>query len=124
MIVIYQWRGDFTNQEVNVLHAEAFGTRVFDEAEWNWPHPMQLIQVHKLRSARSSAGPLGPPTAEGTRLCGGAYRGPEAANRLGTAARTAYFPLAAISLLRWKEWDGHGVRPRVDQENRALTAPQ
>ena len=26
MTVIYEWRGEFTNTEVNVLHAEAFGT--------------------------------------------------------------------------------------------------
>jgi ribosomal protein S18 acetylase RimI-like enzyme len=45
MTVIYQWRGDFTNQEVNVLHAEAFGTRVFDESEWNW---VQLVHRHSL----------------------------------------------------------------------------
>jgi len=32
----YRWRGSFTNTEVNELHAEAFGTRVFDETEWNW----------------------------------------------------------------------------------------
>jgi GNAT superfamily N-acetyltransferase len=30
------WRGGFTNAEVNKLHAEAFETRVFDDAEWNW----------------------------------------------------------------------------------------
>jgi GNAT superfamily N-acetyltransferase len=45
MTVIYQWRGDFTNQEVNVLHAEAFGTRVFGEAEWNWA---ELAHRHSL----------------------------------------------------------------------------
>ena len=45
MTVIYQWRGDFTNQEVNVLHAEAFGTRVFDESEWNWA---ELVHRHSL----------------------------------------------------------------------------
>ncbi|HKA67847.1 MAG TPA: GNAT family N-acetyltransferase [Actinomycetes bacterium] len=45
MTVTYQWRGDFTNQEVNVLHAEAFGTRVFDESEWNW---VQLVHRHSL----------------------------------------------------------------------------
>lgn len=45
MTVIYQWRGDFTNQEVNVLHAEAFGTRVFDESEWNWA---ELVNRHSL----------------------------------------------------------------------------
>ena len=36
MTVIFLWRGDFTNRELNALHAEAFGTRVFDESEWNW----------------------------------------------------------------------------------------
>jgi GNAT superfamily N-acetyltransferase len=30
------WRGAFTNQEVNELHAEAFATRVYDESEWDW----------------------------------------------------------------------------------------
>ncbi len=34
--VRYQWRGAFTNLEVNALHAEAFSTRVFDESEWDW----------------------------------------------------------------------------------------
>jgi GNAT superfamily N-acetyltransferase len=32
----YRWRGPFTNDEVNVLHAEAFATRVFDASEWDW----------------------------------------------------------------------------------------
>jgi GNAT superfamily N-acetyltransferase len=32
----YSWRGDFSNLEVNALHAEAFETRVFDETEWDW----------------------------------------------------------------------------------------
>lgn len=36
MTTVYEWRGTFTNQEVNTLHAEAFNTRVFDESEWNW----------------------------------------------------------------------------------------
>jgi len=31
-----QWRGPFSNTEVNRLHAEAFGTRVFSDAESNW----------------------------------------------------------------------------------------
>jgi GNAT superfamily N-acetyltransferase len=39
------WRGDFGNAEVNALHAEAFGTRVFDESEWNWS---ALVQAHSL----------------------------------------------------------------------------
>ncbi|MBF4632755.1 GNAT family N-acetyltransferase [Clavibacter michiganensis subsp. phaseoli] len=32
--VRYEWRGSFTNQEVNVLHAEAFGHRLFED-DWN-----------------------------------------------------------------------------------------
>ena len=39
------WRGAFTNAEVNALHAEAFETRVFDEAEWNW---RDLTERHSL----------------------------------------------------------------------------
>ncbi len=41
----YQWRGTFTNREVNALHAEAFSTRVFDESEWNW---LELAGRHSL----------------------------------------------------------------------------
>jgi GNAT superfamily N-acetyltransferase len=40
-----QWRGDFTNSEVNTLHAEAFETRVYDESEWNW---VELTKRHSL----------------------------------------------------------------------------
>ena len=36
MTVEYTWRGEFRNDEVNELHAEAFGTRVFTADEWNW----------------------------------------------------------------------------------------
>jgi GNAT superfamily N-acetyltransferase len=43
--VTYGWRGQFSNAEVNVLHAEAFGTRLFDEAEWNW---RELTARHSL----------------------------------------------------------------------------
>ena len=45
MAVIYEWRGAFTNREANTLHAEAFGTRVFDESEWNW---VELVHRHSL----------------------------------------------------------------------------
>jgi GNAT superfamily N-acetyltransferase len=45
MATVYEWRGAFTNQEVNALHAEAFSTRVFDESEWNW---VELVQRHSL----------------------------------------------------------------------------
>ncbi len=40
-----EWRGVFTNEEVNELHAEAFGTRVFDGSEWNWE---RLTADHSL----------------------------------------------------------------------------
>ena len=36
MTVTYTWRGDATNAELNRLHAEAFRTRVYDDAEWDW----------------------------------------------------------------------------------------
>jgi GNAT superfamily N-acetyltransferase len=45
MATVYEWRGAFSNQEVNALHAEAFGTRVFDESEWNW---VDLVHRHSL----------------------------------------------------------------------------
>jgi GNAT superfamily N-acetyltransferase len=32
----YTWRGEFTNTELNALHAEAFETRVFSDDEWDW----------------------------------------------------------------------------------------
>jgi len=41
----FGWRGEFTNAEVNALHAEAFGTRVFGESEWNWT---ELTASHSL----------------------------------------------------------------------------
>jgi GNAT superfamily N-acetyltransferase len=40
-----EWRGPFTNDEVNTLHAEAFGTRVFSAEEWNW---QALTERHSL----------------------------------------------------------------------------
>ena len=45
MTISYTWRGDFDNAEMNALHAEAFETRVFDEAEWNWA---ELVHRHSL----------------------------------------------------------------------------
>jgi hypothetical protein len=41
----YEWRGEFGNAEVNALHAEAFGTRVYDESEWNW---QRQVEAHSL----------------------------------------------------------------------------
>ena len=37
MTTVYEWRGAFTNQEVNALHAEAFNTRVFEERDGTGP---------------------------------------------------------------------------------------
>ena len=45
MTISIEWRGKFTNEEVNLLHAEAFETRVFDESEWNW---QELTTRHSL----------------------------------------------------------------------------
>ncbi len=45
MTVEMTWRGEFDNDEVNRLHAEAFETRVFDASEWNWE---QLVDKHSL----------------------------------------------------------------------------
>ena len=36
MGIQYGWRGTFGNGEANQLHAEAFGTRVFSDEEWDW----------------------------------------------------------------------------------------
>jgi len=45
MAIGYEWRGSFGNDEVNALHAAAFGTRVFTESEWNW---LELTARHSL----------------------------------------------------------------------------
>ena len=45
MMTLCEWRGAFSNQEVNALHAEAFNTPVFDETEWNW---VTLVHRHRL----------------------------------------------------------------------------
>jgi GNAT superfamily N-acetyltransferase len=41
----YEWRGEFGNAEVHVLHAEAFDTPVYDDAEWDW---RALTAAHSL----------------------------------------------------------------------------
>lgn len=43
--VTFEWQGAFANDEMNVLHAEAFGTRVFTADEWDW---VALTQQHSL----------------------------------------------------------------------------
>jgi GNAT superfamily N-acetyltransferase len=57
-VTTYQWRGDFTSSEVNALHAEAFGTRVYDDSEWDW---RRLVERHSLGwvAARDGTGLVG-----------------------------------------------------------------
>ncbi len=57
MTITYDWRGPFTSQEVNALHAQAFGTRVFSDIEWDW---QQLTADHSLgwSTARGREGRL------------------------------------------------------------------
>lgn len=53
------WRGEFTSLEPNVLHAAAFGTRVYTVSEWDW---RGLVEAHSLGwvTARVTA-PVGDP---------------------------------------------------------------
>ena len=41
----YKWRGAFENDEVSLLHAEAFETEGFGEDEWKWT---TLTSAHSL----------------------------------------------------------------------------
>lgn len=52
-----EWRGGFTNDEANELHAAAFGTRVFTADEWDW---VALTARHSLGwvTARDADGSL------------------------------------------------------------------
>ncbi len=54
MTTTYEWRGAFTNREVNTLHAEAFDTMVFDDQEWNWA---DLVRRHSLGWVVARQGP-------------------------------------------------------------------
>lgn len=45
MTIKTTWRGAFTNEEANLLHAEAFETRVLDASDWNWE---RLVHGHSL----------------------------------------------------------------------------
>lgn len=45
MTTIFEWRGAFSNDEINALHAEAFDTTVYDESEWDW---VRLTERHSL----------------------------------------------------------------------------
>lgn len=41
----FSWRGEFSNDEVNALHAEAFAHRIYSATEWNW---RELVERHSL----------------------------------------------------------------------------
>ena len=43
--VRYSWRGEFTNAEMNELHADAFDHRPYGESEWDWA---RLCADHSL----------------------------------------------------------------------------
>ena len=45
MTIDLRWRGPFETREVNELHAVAFNTRVYSDAEWNW---RALVEAHSL----------------------------------------------------------------------------
>ena len=45
MTTTIAWRGPFANTEINALHAEAFGTRVFTDQEWDW---VTQVEAHSL----------------------------------------------------------------------------
>ena len=40
-----EWRGDFSNREVNTLHAAAFEHRVYADDEWDW---VAQVAAHSL----------------------------------------------------------------------------
>lgn len=48
------WRGDFQDDEVNRLHAEAFQTQVFTAEEWGW---QALVAAHSLGWVTARRGP-------------------------------------------------------------------
>jgi GNAT superfamily N-acetyltransferase len=56
--VSYLWRAEFSSAEANRLHAEAFGTRLFTDQEWDWS---ALVDRHSLGwvTARSGADLVG-----------------------------------------------------------------
>jgi GNAT superfamily N-acetyltransferase len=44
-VIGYAWRGRVGNTEMHRLHAEAFGTRVYTGAEWDW---VEQLERHSL----------------------------------------------------------------------------
>lgn len=58
MRVAFAWRGEFASDEVNRLHADAFGHRVYSVSEWDW---RSLVDKHSLGwvTARDDSGLVG-----------------------------------------------------------------
>lgn len=52
-----EWRGEFTNTEVNVLHAAAFETELFTNDEWSWEALTERWSLGWV-TARNNAGAL------------------------------------------------------------------
>lgn len=49
------WRGPFTNDEANALHAEAFDTRLHSRAEWDWERLVSRWSLGWVVARRSGA---------------------------------------------------------------------
>lgn len=63
------WRAPFHDTEVNRLHAEAFGTRVYADDEWPW---RRLVETHSLGWCVARWAPTGSsaPAGKGPDLLG------------------------------------------------------
>lgn len=53
--ITYHWRGEFSNEEINRLHAEAFGTRVFDDSEWGWQAQVEANSLGWVTARRGDS---------------------------------------------------------------------
>jgi GNAT superfamily N-acetyltransferase len=67
MAISYEWRGEFTSAEANLLHAECFGHRVLADEEWDW---RGQVERHSLgwvsaRDGRGSGGLMSSPPEDG-----------------------------------------------------------
>ena len=54
-MVSYGWREAFTSREANALHAEAFATRVFADAEWDWRRQVEDHSLGWVTARRAGA---------------------------------------------------------------------
>jgi GNAT superfamily N-acetyltransferase len=44
-VVDYEWRGEVSSTEINVLHAEAFNTRLYSDEEWDWVSALERFSL-------------------------------------------------------------------------------